>query len=366
MKLSIERDRLLKPLSQVSSVVERRQTLPILGNVYLRFDDRSLVLTGTDLETEVTTQIDNVDGGDGECTVTARKFYDICRALPEDAVIELEATGDRVQIKSGKSRFSLQTLAAPNFPRLETERWDCEFKVEQGKLKQLIDNTAFSMAQQDVRYYLNGLLLETEVQTLRAVATDGHRLAMSEIGIEGDAGESRQLIVPRKAVLELGRYLEESTASATVAMNPNHICVKVGPLVFTSKLIDGRFPDYEKVIPKNLSTHLEIERGELHDILARAAILTNEKFKGVRLNLSAKRLVVSAVNPDQEEASDEMVVDYEGGALEIGFNVGYLMEALRILGGEKVDLGLQDPNSSCTVRAPGDESTLYLVMPMRL
>ncbi len=366
MKLSIERDRLLKPLSQVSSVVERRQTLPILGNVYLRFDDRSLVLTGTDLETEVTTQIDNVDGGDGECTVTARKLHDICRALPEDAVIELDATGDRVNIQSGKSHFSLQTLEASNFPRLETEQWDRECVVEQGKLKQLIENTAFSMAQQDVRYYLNGLLLETEAQTLRAVATDGHRLAMSKTHIEGDIGELRQLIVPRKAVLELARYLEDSSSVADLRMNPNHIRVKAGPLVFTSKLIDGRFPDYEKVIPKSLSTHLEVTRGELYDILARAAILTNEKFKGVRLNLSSNRLLVSANNPDQEEANDEMVIDYEEGELEIGFNVGYLMEALRVLGGEKVDLGLQDANSSCTVTAPGDESTLYLVMPMRL
>lgn len=366
MKLSIERDRLLRPLGQVSSVVERRQTLPILGNVYLRFNDRSLVLTGTDLETEVTTQIDNVDGGDGECTVTARKFYDICRALPEAAVIEFEASADRVHIQSGNSRFSLQTLAASNFPRLETEHWDCEFEVEQGKLKQLIENTAFSMAQQDVRYYLNGLLLEAEAQTLRAVATDGHRLAMSEITIKNDIGDQRQLIVPRKAVLELGRYLDESTIATSIGMNPNHIRVKAGSLMFTSKLIDGLFPDYEKVIPRNLSTHLEVKRGELYDILARAAILTNEKFKGVRLNLSSKRLKVSTHNPDQEEASDEMQVDYDGRELEIGFNVGYLMEALRVLGGEIVDLGLQDPNSSCTVGAPGDESTLYLVMPMRL
>lgn len=366
MKLSIERDRLLKPLGQVSSVVERRQTLPILGNVYLRFDDRSLVLTGTDLETEVTALVDNVDGGDGECTVAARKLYEICRALPEDAVIKLAADGDRAHIQSGKSRFTLQTLAGSNFPRLETEKWDREFEVKQGELKKLLESTAFSMAQQDVRYYLNGLLLETEAQTLRAVATDGHRLAMSEIKVERDIGDPRQSIVPRKAVLELGRYLEESSKIVTVAMNPNHIRIKAGSFVFTSKLIDGRFPDYEKVIPKNLSTHLEVERNELYGILARAAILTNEKFKGVRLNLSRNRLLVSAHNPDQEEASDEMQVDYDGGELEIGFNVGYLMEALRILGGEKVDLGLQDPNSSCTVGAPGDESTLYLVMPMRL
>ncbi len=366
MKVSIERDRLLKPLGQVSSVVEKRQTLPILGNVYLRFDDRSLVLTGTDLETEVTTQIDNVDGGDGECTVTARKLYDICRALPEEATLEMDVSSDRAQIQSGKSRFSLQTLPASAFPRVETEQWDTEFDIEQGKLKELIDNTAFSMAQQDVRYYLNGLLLETEAKELRAVATDGHRLAMSEITIEGDIGEPRQVIVPRKAVLELGRYLDDSTLIASVRMNPNHIQVKAGPLVFTSKLIDGRFPDYEKVIPRKLSTHLEIERSEFYDVLARAAILTNEKFKGVRLNLSSKRLLVSAHNPDQEEASDEMSVDYDGGDLEIGFNVGYLMEALRVLGGDKVDFGLQDPNSSCTVTAPGDEATLYLVMPMRL
>ncbi len=366
MKLSIERERLLKPLGQVTSVVERRQTLPILGNVYLRVDDRTLVLTGTDLETEVTTQIENVDGGDGECTVAARKFYEICRVLPEDAVIKMAAKGERLKIESGNSRFTLQTLAAANFPRLETDTWDGEFRLEQGKLKQLIEKTAFSMAQQDVRYYLNGLLLETESESLRAVATDGHRLAMSRIAVDGGVGETRQSIVPRKAVLELGRYLEDSSSKASVGINPNHICVKAGPLVFTSKLIDGRFPDYEKVIPKDLSTHLAIERGELYNILSRAAILTNEKFKGVRLSLSTGRLSVSAQNPDHEEASDEMAVDYDGGDLEIGFNVGYLMEALRNLNSDKVDLGLQDPNSSCTVGVAGDESTLYLVMPMRL
>ncbi len=366
MKLSIERDRLLKPLGQVSTVVERRQTLPILGNVYLRIDDRKLILTGTDLETEVTTRVENVDGGDGECTVTARKFYDICRALPEDATIDVETKGDRMQIRSGHSRFSLQTLAAADFPRVETEEWQSEFEIEQQLLKQLIEKTAFSMAQQDVRYYLNGLLLETGDSVLRAVATDGHRLARSEIELATGVGANRQAIVPRKAVMELARYLEDSTEKAWVGINPNHIQVKAGPLAFTSKLIDGRFPDYEKVIPARLQTYLQIDRSHFYNVLARAAILTNDKFKGVRLNLSAKRLMVTANNPEQEEASDEMDVDYEGQDLEIGFNVAYIMEALRVLGSDEVTLGVEDPNSSCTMVDPGDDSTLYLVMPMRL
>ncbi len=366
MKLSIERDRLLKPLSQVSAVVERRQTLPILGNVYLKMDAGALELTGTDLETEVTTRIENVDGSNGACTVSARKFHDICRALPQDAKIEVNEKNDRMQVSSGHSRFTLQTLAAADFPTVETEDWQCEFEIEQGLLKQLIEKTAFSMAQQDVRYYLNGLLLEPADAALRAVATDGHRLARSETALDIDVGAKRQAIVPRKAVIELARYLEDSSEKTWVGINPNHVRVKAGPLVFTSKLIDGRFPDYEKVIPARLRTKLTVDRNELYDVMSRAAILTNDKFKGVRLNLSASRLLVTANNPEQEEASDEMAVDYDGNDLEIGFNVAYIMEALRVLASDTVSLGLEDPNSSCTIEAPGDDKTLYLVMPMRL
>ena len=366
MKVKIERDRLLRPLAHVAGVVEKRQTLPILGNVYLKQEQDALTLVGTDLETEVMTRVDSVEGENGECTVTARKFYDICRMLPEDAVINIVNEGDRTIITSGRSRFSLQSLPASDFPRLEAEQWEESIEIKQQELKNLLEKTAFSMAQQDVRYYLNGSLLEVSNDMLRVVATDGHRLAKSEISMPIDVGSPKMAIVPRKAVTELMRFLEDGEETVRLDINPNHIRVSGAAWVFIAKLIDGRFPDYEKVIPPSLSTHLEIDRNQLYDILARTAILTNEKFRGVRLVLKPGTMMVMANNPEQEEAVDEMPVDFDGQEVEIGFNVGYLMDALRALGSERVDLGLQDPNSSCTINIPQDQSTLYLVMPMRI
>ena len=367
MKLKIERERLLKPLTQVSSVVERRQTLPILANVYLNLDKGQLQLIGTDLEVEVLTHIEDVAGEDGACTMTARKLLDICRALPDGAEVTLSADGERATIRSGKSRFSLQTLPAADFPKLETDQWQLQFRSNQAELKNLLGRTAFAMAQQDVRYYLNGLLFEVSQKTLRAVATDGHRLAKSEIEVHtnGDT-ELHQAIVPRKAVVELSRFLEEVEEDVTVELNPNHIRVQLGVLLFTSKVIDGRFPDYEKVIPQRLSTRLTVDRAEFQEVLGRAAILTNDKFRGVRLTFGANRMVVSANNPEQEEASDEMSIEYGGPDLEIGFNVNYLMDALKVLPKEHVELAVEDSNSSCTLQTPGDEKSQYLVMPMRL
>jgi len=365
MKVTIERERLLKPLGYVANVVEKRQTLPILGNVYLKQSGGSLVVIGTDLETEVMTRIDNTKGQDGECTVTARKLFDICRTLPEQATIEIASVENKVTVHSGRSRFTLQGLAAAEFPRVEVDRWETQLEIQQSALHGLLEKTAFAMAQQDVRYYLNGLLLEVDDKRLTAVATDGHRLAKTELLLP-KAGGSRQAIVPRKAIMELIRFLGDGDEKVDVEINPNHIRVRTGAMVFTSKLIDGRFPDYDKVIPAGLDTHIIVDKGEFHDILARTAILTNEKFRGVRIALSKGKMTVSAHNPDQEEATDEMQVDYDGADLEIGFNVGYLMDALKALASEKVDFGVQDPNSSCTVVAPKDPSTLYLVMPMRL
>lgn len=356
----------MRPLSHVSGVVEKRQTLPILGNVYLKQDNGTLVLVGTDLETEVMTRIDNVDGENGQCTVTARKIYDICRMLPDEATISLLNEGDRTIITSGRSRFSLQSLPASDFPRLEAEQWEDSLTLGQKELKSLLEKTSFAMAQQDVRYYLNGCLLEVGENRLRVVATDGHRLAKSELKMTTGVKKPRSIIIPRKAITELQRFLEEEGEAAQLDINPNHIRVTAGVWVFTTKLIDGRFPDYEKVIPPSLATHLQVNRNELFDILARTAILTNEKFRGVRLLLKPGSMVVMANNPEQEEAVDEMAVDFDGQEVEIGFNVGYLMDALKVLGSDEVDLGLQDPNSSCTINAPNDRSTLYLVMPMRV
>jgi len=366
MKLKIERDRLLRPLGHVSGVVEKRQTLPILANIYIKLDQNVLTLIGTDLETEVLSRVDNVDGENGECTVTARKFYDICRMLPEEATISLVNEGDRTIITSSRSRFSLQSLPAADFPRLEAEKWEETIGIKQTELKSLFEKTAFSMAQQDVRYYLNGCLLEIDDTGLRVVATDGHRLAKSELATPIKTEARRQVIIPRKAVSELLRFLGDREDMVQLDFNPNHMRVSADTWVFVAKLIDGRFPDYEKVIPPSLSTHLEVDRHQLLEILARTAILTNEKFRGVRLALKPGVMTVMANNPEQEEAVDEMVVDFDGQEVEIGFNVGYLMEALRAVESDNVDLGLQDANSSCTINVPGSTSPLYLVMPMRI
>lgn len=365
MKFNIERERLIRPLSQIAGVVERRQTLPILGNVYMRLGDGSLTLIGTDLETEVTARIDSVDGEPGECTVGARKLYDICRAVPEDTDIEVTTKDGKTFVRSRKSRFTLQSLPAAEFPRLEAEEWDTEFEISQEDLKDLLEKTAFAMAQQDVRYYLNGCLLECTPDAVRTVATDGHRLAKSEISSKTGIDEVSQSILPRKAVVELMRFLQEEQ-TARVQINPNHARVNGSGWVFTTKLIDGRFPDYQKVIPDSLATHLIVDRVTIQEVLSRISILSNEKFRGVRINLKPGVMTVSANNPEQEEAVDELPVEYEGKEVEIGFNVGYLIDALKAIESEEVDIGLEDPNSSCTLHPPGDTSTLYLVMPMRL
>lgn len=366
MYLEIEKSRLLKPLALVTSVVEKRQTLPILSNLFVRIEDGVLTLTGTDLEVEISFQLDSVKGEDGQCTVTARKFYDICRALPDTAVIKLRVDGKGAHIQSGRSRFKLQTLPADDFPSLDTKDWEERLKISEQDLKNLLEATAFSMAQQDVRYFLNGVLLEVKGNTVRTVATDGHRLAKSEARLAGGDYKARQAIVPRKAVLEMQRFLEDEDRELTLEMNPNHIRLHGPSATLTTKLIDGRFPDYETVMAQVLSVVLRIDRSELSDVLNRTAILTNEKFRGIRMRLGENLLTVTAHNPDQEEASDEIPVEYDGAELDIGFNVNYLLDALKAIESTTVEIKLQDTNSGCILREPDDEDTLYLVMPMRL
>ncbi len=366
MKLNLDRDVLIKPLGQISNIVERRQTLPILANVHLKKTGDSLVLTGTDLEVEVRCQLDGVDGDEGETTVTAKKLFDICRSLPENAKLAIKTKGELMDITSGNSHFSLQTRSASEFPHLETLKWDETLSVEQAKFRKLIEQTSFSMANQDVRYYLNGLLLERGNGVLRAVATDGHRLAMSELDISTKGKKEKQAIVPRKAVIELGRLLADKEDKVAITFNENHMQAQVDNITFTSKLIDGRFPDYKAVMAPELDKKVSVNRAELLDMLTRTAILTNEKYRGIRINVSKGLIQVSASNPEKEEASDEMNATYAEEALEIGFNVGYLIDALRALPGEEVILSLKDPDSSCTMNEPEQERTIYLIMPMRL
>ena len=369
MNIKLSRGALLKPLTYVSSVVEKRQTLPILSNVLLQYDGSNrLSLTGTDLEVEVITHCDQVEGEAGEISINARKLFDITRALPEGAEITITSEDNgKAIIRSGRSRFTVQTLPVDDFPKIETEQWDQTWKLPATVFKQALTRTSFAMAQQDVRFYLNGLLLVSDSDKMTTVATDGHRLAKTEVQLTSRTTETEiQAIVPRKAITELNRIMDDVDDEISVSFNPNHMRVELDTVVFTSKLIDGRFPDYGKVIPKNQDKSILIDRNDLQSTLNRAAILTNEKFRGVRLIVSKEKMSVSANNPDQEEAFDEVKIEYTGDDVEIGFNVGYMLEALNVINSEKVELLLSDPNSSGTLRAPGDAETVYIVMPMRL
>ena len=368
MNINIQKETLEKPLSQIIGVVEKRQTLPILANVYLELTQGTLTLVGSDLETEITTRVEDIEGTDGKTTVSARKLYDICRSLPNESILSLILEQDhKMIVKAGKSRFTLQTLNADDYPRLEQTEWTHELQLQQQQLNGLLTKTSFSMAQQDVRYFLNGLLLEIHNDHVLSVATDGHRLAKTLINVNPLGIEQVQSIIPRKAVIETAKFLDSnSEALVNIKLNSSHISIQSGHFIFISKLIDGRFPDYEKVIPAHLDKHVIINRENLINILSRAAILSNEKFRGVSLSVDNNVLQVRSHNPDQEHAKDEMEVSYEGDPIEIGFNVNYLLEALKACESKNIDLGLLDPNTSCTFHAEGSADTLYLIMPMRL
>ncbi len=366
MKFTITREALLRPLQVVSGVVEKRQTLPILANVLVQAVMDRLVLTGTDLEVELTATAPLQGAETGDVTLPARKFLDICRTLPEGAEIAVSVEGERANIRSGKSRFHLATLPAAEYPTTESVQGAFRFEVAQGALRELIDRTQFCMANQDVRYYLNGLLLEVDAGRLRTVATDGHRLAVSDLVEQLGVEEQRQVIVPRKGVVELGRLLEESDTPCAVQLTNNHIRVEVGEIVMVSKLIDGRFPDYERVVPVGGDKIVKADRSLLRQALVRASILSNEKYRGVRIQLEENRLRATVSNPEQEEAEEEIEVEYGGDGFEIGFNVAYLLDALNAVKQEEVIITLTDANSSCLIQGSGDESSRYVVMPMRL
>jgi DNA polymerase III subunit beta len=365
MKLTAPREDFLAPLQSVIGVVERRQTMPVLANVLLSARDTHLNITGTDLEVELvaTSAVSVVQGGD--ITVPGRKLLDIFRSLPEKVSVTLSTEGERMSIKAGRSRFTLSTLPAADFPLVEEINAQQTLTVAQGEFRRLIDKTHFSMAQQDVRYYLNGLLLETEGKALRAVATDGHRLALCEMVLEERAKTNQQVIVPRKGVLELQRILG-TEGSIELAIGTNHVRAQIGTIRFTSKLIDGRFPEYGRVIPASTSRKVEADRELLRQSLQRTAILSNEKYRGIRLTARPDLLVIQAHNPEQEEAEDQVEVIYQGEEVEIGFNVNYLLDALGAIETDKVEIGLTDSNSSCLIHAPGTTHTRYVVMPMRL
>lgn len=366
MRFSIQREGLLKPLQQVIGAVERRQTMPILANVLIRVESGNISVTTTDLEVELVARVAQAEASDGEVTIPARKLLDICRALPDEAQLELVSDGDRVVITSGRARFTLSTLPAADFPALDEIATTRELEISERELRHLLLKTAFAMANQDVRYYLNGLMLEIEENAVRTVATDGHRLALCELRTTVGGSSSQQVIVPRKGVLELSRLLEDSDERVRLQIGSSHIRVTMPGLRYTSKLIDGRFPDYERVIPRDGDQVMRVEREPLRRALSRASILSNEKYRGIRLVLGQDRLRIQAHNPEQEEAEDEIEAQYSGTAMEIGFNVTYLLDVLNTVEGDTVEATFKDASSSVLLRDPGAEDALYVVMPMRL
>lgn len=369
MKFSVSRDALIRPLNLVAGVVERRQTLPILSNVLMSLEGNRLSLTGTDLEVELVGRIEVVNSGpDGDITVPARKLVDICKSLPDGVDINFSVEEGRVTVKAGRSRFTLSTLPAVEFPTVEVGEGEVDLELSQSLVRQMIERTGFAMAQQDVRYYLNGMYLEMKAGRLRFVATDGHRLALCTAPGELSV-EDKSVIVPRKGILELARLLD-GDGSVTLVVGSNHIRAVTDQFTFTSKLVDGKFPEYERVLPKSPDKAVSGDRTELRQAFTRTAILSNEKYRGVRLSLSEGALEITANNPEQEQAEESVPVDYSGDTLEVGFNVSYLLDVMGVLSGSTVRMSLSDSASSALIEEgeaiSGEAEALYVVMPMRL
>lgn len=375
MKFRVSRETFLKPLSFVAGIVERRQTLPVLSNVLLKLDANRLSITGTDHEVELLGRITlEAEGDAGEITVPARKLADICKNLPDGAELEFSVTQNKAVLRSGRSRFTLTTLPAEEFPSVEDSIGTHQFTLQQGELRRLIERTGFAMAQQDVRYYLNGMYWELRSGRLRTVTTDGHRLAICTFPRVLQDLEDTQVILPRKGVLELARLMQNDEETVTIILGSNHLRATTPTFTFTSKLVDGKFPDYERVLPRMADKVLRARREDLRDAFKRADILSNEKYRGVSLKLSAstgseqasESLEIVANNPEQEQAEETLSVNYQGEALEIGFNVSYLLDVLSVLNGDEVQISLSDSSGSALLEEGDTGDSLYVVMPMRL
>jgi DNA polymerase III subunit beta len=366
MHIRTNRETLLPALAKVSGVVERRQTLPILGNFLLAASNDSIEITGTDLEVEVRAGASAIVERPGEISLPARKIVDICRALPEGVEIALVVENERASMVAGRSRFTLSTLPASDFPNMEGAVGAQSIEVQPKKLKYLFEKTAFAMAIQDVRYYLNGLLVEIKRDRIVAVATDGHRLAKVEAMVELDIEDETQIILPRKTVLELNRLLGSDSETVRMDLSEKIFRIFVDDTVLTSKLVDGRFPDYARVIPRVCERIAYADKDALRQALLRTSILSNEKYKGVRFSLAGGQLRLQTHNPEQEEAEEEIELEYSQEPTVIGFNVGYLMDVLNVLDGEEVEIGFNDSNSSALLRNRGKDNETFVVMPMRL
>lgn len=367
MQFTITREQLLKPLQQVCGVLGSRPTLPVINNILLEIKGNQLFMTGTDLEVELTTQAELLEAvkSDGKFTIPAKKFLDICRTLPDDSIISVQFEADRALVRADRSKFNLATLPASDYPNLMDWTAEVDFTIDQATLARLIESTQFSMANQDARYFLNGMKFETEGNLLRTIATDGHRLAVCTMALDQEL-LAHSVIVPRKAVLELVRLIGHNSDAVRLEIGTNNLRVSMNGIVFTSKLIDGRFPDYRRVFPRNADRILEADAESLKRALVRAAILSNERFRGVRLALSQNLLKLTANNPEQEEAEEIIDVSYDNVEMEIGFNVSYLLDVINTLKCQRVRLNLVDANSSCLIEDVENSTAEYVIMPMRL
>jgi DNA polymerase-3 subunit beta len=366
--LKAQQEQVLAALQSVAGIVERRHTLPILANVLIRKNGQQLELTTSDLEIQIRTQGElGGDGGSFTTTVGARKLIDILRSMPSDQVVSLESQQNKLVLKGGKSRFTLQTLPAEDFPLVqESAQFGPAFSVPQKTLKALLAQVSFAMAVHDIRYYLNGILFVAEGKQLSLVATDGHRLAFSSADLDVDVQQRQEVILPRKTVLELQRLLSDQDGAIEMQFAGNQAKFRFGGMEFVTKLVEGKFPDYNRVIPKNHKNIIVLGRQPLLASLQRTAILTSEKFKGVRLNVDPGTLRVATNNAEQEEAVDELDIDYSGDSIEIGFNVTYLIDVLTNMTQDMVKIELADSNNSALLTIPDDRNFKYVVMPMRI
>jgi DNA polymerase-3 subunit beta len=372
MKITVERSELLKSLGHVHRVVERRNTIPILANVLLRADRSKLSLKATDLDVEVTDTIAAEVGPGGSTTVPAHMFFDIVRKLPEGAQIVLEASGDRaaLAIRAGRSRFTLQTLPESDFPDLAPGEMTHKFSLKAADLKRLIDKTQFAISTEETRYYLNGIYLHAagsnKAQMLRAVATDGHRLAQMELELPKGAAGMPGIIVPRKTVSEVQRLMEDNEAEVAIELSSGKIRFTVGDAVLTSKLIDGTFPDYARVIPAGNDKELVVDKKEFEAAVDRVSTVSSERGRAVKLSISGGKLLLSVTNQDSGSANEELEVEYAADPLDIGFNSRYLLDIAAQIESEAAVLKLADPGSPTLIQDKEPHGALYVLMPMRV
>lgn len=367
MKFSVERDKLLGALQRVSGVVERKSSQPILSHFMLYISSHQLRITGTDLEVEITALLTLIEPAEsGEVTLPARKLLDICRALPEGSQLNFTLNKEKVSVLSGKSRFYLATLPAESFPRLEAKEKEVEFEISSHLLSDMLERTLFAVANQDVRFYLNGLLMQTKDGDLYSVATDGHRLSMFNAKLDKQI-PNYSIIIPRKAVSELQRLLANTEEELAVGLTKNNITINGKDYIFISKLIEGNFPDYQAVIPKNNKVKIVLDRDDFRNALSRVSILSNEKYRGVNLQLSKGMLHLSSKNPEHEQAEEELAIEYEGDSFDVGFNVGYILDVLNHVPPGNVEFALEDASQSVLIKSLSDDyNCLFVVMPMRI